>query len=205
MKLVTYATPDPFYQMCAVIWEAHCDHAGIRHELHLVTGTTWTKNCCYKPDFLYDRTWGESPFAWCDVDCLVMRMGEFPPVDEWDVAVKRGTRLPITAGWIGFSGSERSRAFLGAWSELLSQQGSPKGDHDALLKIYADPPAGVRILDASDLVEWRVNAVKAFAKSLPGTAKCPHCGEGYWGGFYGVTIAGCKQCGKTVFADQWKK
>lgn len=199
--IATFATNDPFWQVCRLIFESY--HRALGFDVHVLTvprTRSWLQFCRSKPEVIrkFVRQYGD--VIWMDCDCLLAS-----PVhlEFRDVAYVPGQkRFLCSTAFLAFHHTPGTMQFLNAWCDRVARGG---GDHWQASEIMRDNAAPeCQFTDVSETVLVRQNEIKRYLRELPGHLPCPHCGTLYWDAFRFCTVATCKGCKKTIQADQWE-
>ena len=199
MKIVSFATDDPFWQVCKIIFETHHRAMGFDVEVTTIprsktipSDKLWLDTCFLKPQFMLNQLQSTQvrPLIWMDVDCILHRFDGFDKPGVGVLKVPGG--LAITCGFLAFG--DGSEDFAKQWVSLVS---SGRHDHSAICKIYKQSTFSP-IWDITSSIQFGMNEIKGGLKFIRGTLPCPECGEMYWDAFRYCTVAVCNKCKKRI-------
>ena len=142
MRIVSFATDQPFYRDAAEALRRDCDGLGVAHDIRVLQrwGGSKRERVIYKPTFIRELLEEHNqPLLWVDVDSR-LSAGPATPDTRMDVGVAAnpyGTcrGLILTAGAIFVRPNSRTEAFLQDWENRCKE--SPRsgfGDHYYLVK-----------------------------------------------------------------------
>jgi len=201
MKLISFATDDPFFQMCKIIFETH--HRAMGFDVEVTTlprDGSWLDMCNFKPKFLLEKYQSitDRPLIWLDVDCLLHRFDGFDKTGVGALLNPNAVHCPLSCGIFAFG--DNSEGFLQKWVSLISNDSH---DHVSVCKIYRENLFSP-IHDLRSSLWMTIDGIKMSLKQLRGTLPCPWCGAMYWESFRYCTLFACDQCKNVIEAGDWK-